>query len=253
MNCEWRVKLDGYVDGELLPQELAECERHVRGCPRCSAAALQCLQMKHAIRAAARARYAPSPALRLKLAQTTTGAAQVSFPPGRRWLPRFSLAAAAVVLLLVGAAVWLGRPHPANLAGELLDLHVTALAGANPVDVLSSDRHTVKPWFEGRLPFAFNLPNLQGSSFRLIGGRVVYLGQRPGAHLIFGMHKHQMSVFVFKDQGLWRQLRPFSPETQKSGFTLDTWSEDGLCYVVVGDTAPAEVRALGQLVQAAGR
>ena len=60
---------------------------------------------------------------------------------------------------------------------ELADLHVSALASATPVDVISTDRHTVKPWFQGRIPFSFNLPELQGSEFTLIGGRVTYLAQ----------------------------------------------------------------------------
>jgi anti-sigma factor RsiW len=248
MGCEWRVKLDGYVDGELSPEELAECEQHLRDCRQCATAVLGCLQMKQAIRSAATSRYAPTPELRLRIRQTISPALP---RPRRFWVPQFSLAAAALVPLLVSAAVWLTRPQPANLARELLDQHVATLASPNPVDVLSSDRHTVKPWFEGRLPFAFNLPDLQGSPFRLIGGRVTYLQQSPGAHLLFGIRKHQISVFILRDRGLCRQLGHFYPETRESGFTIDTWSQDGLCYALVGDTLPGDINALGQLLQAA--
>lgn len=243
MNCEWRVRLDGYVDGELSPETQAQYEQHLRDCPSCSSAVLSCLQMKRGIRAAAAGRYAPATGLRLRVAQMTSPPPRVSHP----WLPQFNLAAAALVLVMVAGTMWLARPPATNFASELLDLHVSTLASANPADVLSSDRHTVKPWFEGRLPFAFTLPNLQGSPFRLIGGRLTYFQQSPGAQLLFGAGKHQISVFIFQESA--RQLR-FPPETQDLGFTIDTWSQDGLSYAVVGDTEPSQIHALRQLFQA---
>lgn len=243
MACEWRVKLENYVDGELPQEELARCERHLRECPACAAAVLGCLQMKQSIRSATAARYAPSPALRFRI--LTPAAAPTK--PRRLWLPRFGVAVAALATLLVAATLWLERPQPAALAGELVDLHVTALASSNPVDVLSSDRHTVKPWFEGRVPFSFDLPDLQGSPFRLIGGRVSYLQQNQAVQLIFGIRKHQISVFIFEDHGPRRLL----PEAQELGFTIEAWRQGGLIYAAVGDTGPADLHALRRLLQAA--
>jgi anti-sigma factor RsiW len=244
MNCEWLVRLDGYVDGELSPEKRAQYEQHLRDCPSCASTALSRLQMKRGIRAAAAGRYRPSAELRFRVARMTSPRPRASFP----WLPQFSLAVAALVLVMVAAALWLARSRPADFASELLDLHVSTLASANPVDVLSSDRHTVKPWFEGRLPFAFILPNLQEAPFRLIGGRLTYVQQAPGAQLLFGLGKHQISVFIFQQSV--RQLRS-STETRELGFTIDTWTQDGLRYAAVGDTEPAQIRALRQLFQAA--
>jgi len=244
MNCEWRVRLDGYVDGELSPEKQAQYEQHLRDCPSCAGALLSCMQMKRGIRSAAAARYIPPAELHFRVAQVISPAPRITY----RWLPQFSLAVAALMLVVVAAAVWLARPRATDFASELLDLHVSALASANPADVLSSDRHTVKPWFEGRLPFAFNLPDLQGSPFRLIGGRLTYFQQSPGAQLLFGLGKHQISLFIFQEGAL--QLRP-SPGTQELGFTIDTWSQDGLRYAAVGDTEPAQIHALRQLFQAA--
>jgi anti-sigma factor RsiW len=79
---------------------------------------------------------------------------------------------------------------------------VATIASANPVDVVSTDRHTVKPWFAGKIPFTFNLPDLQGSAFTLVGGRVSYLRQSPGAELIFKIRQHQVSVFIFQEKDL---------------------------------------------------
>ncbi len=90
---------------------------------------------------------------------------------------------------------------------ELVDQHVATLASSNPVDVVSTDRHTVKPWFEGKIPFTFNLPDLQGSPFALAGGRVAYVKQSPGAELIFRIRQHQISVFIFQERALERGRR----------------------------------------------
>ena len=76
----------------------------------------------------------------------------------------------------------------------MADLHVSDLASANPYDVVSSDRHTVKPWFQGKIPFAFNLPEFAGTEFTLLGGRLVYLHQQPAAQLVVGVGKHRISV-----------------------------------------------------------
>lgn len=245
MACEWRVKLDSYVDGELPPRESAQYDEHLRECPACTATVLHCLQMKQAIRSSAAARYAPPPALHSRIFPAASGPSR---QPRRRWLPQFSLVAAAAMVLVAATAFWLARQRPADVTGELLDLHVSALASLNPVDVLSSDRHTVKPWFEGRLPFTFSLPDLQGTPFRLIGGRVSYFEQSPGAQLLFGIRKHQMSVFIFQDRVVWQRLRSVAAETQRSGFAIAAWRQGELCYVVVGDTGVDDVSALRHLL-----
>jgi anti-sigma factor RsiW len=74
--------------------------------------------------------------------------------------------------------------------GELPDLHVATTASANPVEVISTGRHTVKPWFQGKLPFTFNLPELQDSTYKLLGDKLVYFEHAPGAQLLYELHKH---------------------------------------------------------------
>ena len=120
----------------------------------------------------------------------------------------------------------------------------------SPVDVVSTDRHTVKPWFQGKVPFTFNLPELGNSNFTLPGGRVTYLQQTPGAHLIFQVRKHEISVFIFQDR----------PETGRGmaalsrlSFNVATWQEGGLRYYVVGDASREDINALVELLKAAGR
>jgi anti-sigma factor RsiW len=181
MTCPWSAKLDRYLDSELPDAEQTEMEAHLRGCPTCAADALSRLQLKRVTQAVGR-RFSPSPEFRLKIEQS------VSAPKRRpwmvRWTPAFA-AAASLVLVLISVGVWLQHSRSEQAMDELADLHVSTLASVNPVDVVSTDRHTVKPWFQGKLPFSFNLPELQGSQFKLLGGRLTYFQQNPGAQLLF--------------------------------------------------------------------
>ena len=133
---------------------------------------------------------------------------------------------------------------------ELADLHVATLASSNPVDVVSTDRHTVKPWFAGRIPFTFNLPELQGSPFVLVGGRVSYLEQSPGAELIYRVRLHQISVFIFQEKDL-RNAGRNEVLTARS-FGVRSWSHNGLRYFVIGDASPQDLDKLSELLKAAG-
>ncbi len=248
MNCEWRSKIDPYVDAELPRAESAQMEAHVRTCPSCAAEALSRSQMKRAVRTAAEAAFLPRPEFRRKL-EAAAGAGK----PTRRWsLPQLAFAAAAAaVIAILAVALWRYRSQPPEVIGELADLHVATLASANPVDVISSDRHTVKPWFEGKLPFTFNLPELADTPFRLIGGRVTYLDQAPGAQLLFASGKHQVSVFIFQDRDRLAQLGSSPPDKEKLQFTIETWAAGGLRYFVVGDISPGDIHALAALLKAA--
>src|SRR5208337_2013265 len=172
---------------------------------------------------------------------------------GLAWMPAMAAAAVAVALLAVGFTLWARQTAREQAVAELVDLHVATLASANPVDVISTDRHAVKPWFQGKLPFTFNLPELQNSPFKLLGGRVMYFKHNPGAQLLFEIRSHKLSVFVFADRPGTMPLDVGVGTARQMAFNVETWSEGGLRYVVVGDTSAADVHALGELMRAAGR
>ena len=134
---------------------------------------------------------------------------------------------------------------------EVADLHVSTLASSSPVDVISTDRHTVKPWFQGKIPFAFDLPELQNSGFSLLGGRMAYLDQTPGAHLIYDLRKHHISVFVFQERSLPARLNEKSFAPKNVSFNMETWSQGGLRYFVIGDASAADIDTLVKLIKAA--
>jgi anti-sigma factor RsiW len=249
MVCEsWKAKLDTYLDGEVPEEEeMLSFDAHVRSCRSCSADALTRIQMKRAIQTAGK-RYTPSAEFRKRIQQKIAAKPQRSFRLG------WALAAAAAVILVVGTltTAYLGtRSGRDQVFSEIADLHVDTLASSSPVDVISTDRHTVKPWFQGKIPFAFNLPELQNSEFSLIGGRMTYLDQTPGAHLIYDVRKHHISVFVFQERSLPAKLgeSPLSPK--QLPFNMETWSQGGLRYFVIGDAGTADIDNLAKLFKAA--
>ena len=248
MVCEsWKAKLDTYLDGEVPEEEMRSFDAHVRSCRSCSADALTRIQMKRAIQTAGK-RYTPSAEFRKRIQQKIAAKPQRSFRLG------WALAAAAAVILVVGTltTAYLGtRSGRDQVFSEIADLHVDTLASSSPVDVISTDRHTVKPWFQGKIPFAFNLPELQNSEFSLIGGRMTYLDQTPGAHLIYDVRKHHISVFVFQERSLPAKLgeSPLSPK--QLPFNMETWSQGGLRYFVIGDAGTADIDNLAKLFKAA--
>ena len=158
------------------------------------------------------------------------------------------------VLVVVGLATTYRskqRARTEQVYSEVADLHVTMLASSSPVDVVSSDRHTVKPWFQGKIPFAFDLPELQNSEFSLVGGRMTYLAQTPGAHLIYEVRKHRISVFVFQEGSLRVGLDENTPAEKELSFNMQTWSHGGLRYFVIGDASAVHVNNLAELLKRA--
>jgi anti-sigma factor RsiW len=251
MTCDWNPKLDLYVDGELSGGELKDVEAHLQTCPACPADALNRLQMKRMTESAGR-RFSPRPEFRMKVAQSIDAAKRP------RWLWRSApvlAAAAALVLMLIPGALWLqhSRSRSEQALGELADLHVSTLASPNPVDVVSSDQHTVKPWFQGKLPFTFNLPELEASPFKLIGGRLTYFQQSPGAQLLFDLGKHRISVFIFQNRTELSSLNSGSSLSRELAFNSETWAEGGLWYFVVGDASASDVHDLSELLKSAAR
>jgi anti-sigma factor RsiW len=248
MVCEsWKAKLDTYFDGEVPEEEMRTFDAHVRSCPSCSADALTRVQMKRAIQAAGR-RYTPSVEFRKRMQQKIASKPRRSF--GLGW----TLAAAATVILVVGTltSAYLGTRSGRNqVFSEIADLHVGTLASSSPVDVISTDRHTVKPWFQGKIPFAFNLPELQNSELTLLGGRMTYLEQTPGAHLIYDVRKHHISVFVFQERSLPARLDKDPVSPKQLTFNMETWSHGGLRYFVIGDASAADIDTLAKLFKAA--
>ena len=248
MVCEsWKTKLDTYLDDELPENEMHIFDAHVRSCPSCSADALMRVQMKRTIQVAGK-RFTSSAEFRRQVQQS------IALRPQRSLLPVWVFAATAVAVLAVGTLTLTyvqTRSGRDQVYSEIADLHVATLASSSPVDVISTDRHTVKPWFQGKIPFAFNLPELQNTGFSLLGGRMTYLDQTPGAHLIYDLGKHHISVFVFQERSLPARLDKDPVSPKQLTFNMETWTQGGLRYFVIGDASAANIDSLAKLFKAA--
>jgi anti-sigma factor RsiW len=227
MNHPTPEDLERYADGELGSTEAAEFERHLQECARCAASALRIVMMKQAIHDVMREEV-PSEELRERVRRPMVKKASRT--------PIWWAAAAAAVLVLITTIVI--RTESPSALPELVDMHVTLLASANPVDVISTDRHTVKPWFEGRLPFTVPVPDL-ASPFHLIGGRVIYWHANPAAYLLVGKGAHRISLFVFRDGDAPRDLRQSSDAVS----TL-VWRSGGLTFVAIGQVPREDLQSL---------
>ena len=246
----WFIKIDAYVDSELPTPEMRAMDAHLRECPTCARETLQRTALKRSIRTAGK-QFAPSAELRRKIS------AQIA--PRKRplqWLlaPSLAFAAAVIVAAILGGGYWYRQQERTQLMAQVSDLHVADLASSSPVDVVSTDRHTVKPWFQGKLPFSFNLPEFQGTPFALVGGRITYLEHAPGAHLVVDVRKHHMSVLIFQETPRLEQVFGSGQSwATPASFNETTWTQEGLRFFVVSDASTDDLRALSDLLKNAAK
>lgn len=234
MNCQdVSLLLDSYVDGEFIDViRIREIEEHLKTCAHCQheLAALQ----KVRTLAQDGATYFSAPVRLLSSVQAIggedVGPNKVLFDWGR-WLrpafgfASFGLAAAAIVFLLFS------RGQVPNLESELVASHIRSLQASHLYDVVSTDKHTVKPWFQGKLDFAPDVPNLATDDFPLLGGRLDYIDHHPAAALVYRHAKHMINVFVIPGGGA--ATRPAT--STKDGYHIVHWTEHGLRYWAVSD------------------
>lgn len=242
-NCEWREKIGLYVDGELEPNQEQAVAGHLQSCADCSSAVLEQQALKKAIRVAGK-RFTAPPELYASVHRQMAPKRSAGL-----WL-RWSAIAASTVLLAVVSFAWLSRSSASGATvDQLIDQHVIMLASANPYDVISEDRHTVKPWFQGKLPFTFNLPELAADSpFKLKGGKLVYAQHSPGAELVYQVRQHKISVFIFQS----RNVRGESSSGNQT-FVVNGWQQGGLQYYIVTDAAREDADRLRTLLEDANR
>lgn len=254
--------LNSLVDGELSADQAATAQEHLGQCPTCTAAALHQSLLKTATAKAGRRvgdrhempsqlaerlrRVASSQALDAQVRRRNTAA--------DTWSRRSALSAALAIAatLLVVAMTWFplqrrmqksdfASAQRAALVTQIADLHVAALASNQPPEVISSDRHTVKPWFQGKIPFSFNLPENLPADTKLDGANLTYLNNRPVAQLLYSIGRHHVSVFVQQKSGSPEQA---PMQAEHSGFHVTGFHTSDLDVVAVSDVDPARLNSL---------
>jgi len=241
-SCEWRNKIALYVDGELEPAPEQAFTGHLQSCGECSAAVLEQQELKNAVRVAAK-RFSAPPELYASVRRQINPKENA-----RPWL-KWSAVLASMALLAVLSFAWLFRPAaPSATVAQLIDQHVIMLASVNPYDVISQDPHTVKPWFQGRVPFTFNPAIPADSPFKLLGGKLVYAQRSPGAELVYQVRQHKISVFIFQARDVHGQAAG-----SNLAFTVNGWQQGGLQYYIVTDAAREDADQLRTLLEDANR
>jgi len=240
MNCpDVRHLLEPYADGELDLVRHVEIEQHLSACAACAEQEKNLRSLRAALSSPALYHRAP-PALRTRI-RLASG----PVPHGRRRLLLQRAALAAGVLLMIGASVTIGmllsRSGPAaddRLAERIVAGHVRSLQVEHLTDVPSSDQHTVKPWFRGKLDFSPQVPDLSALGFALSGGRLDYLAERPVAALVYLRRSHVINVFTWP--AVNDEEKPVR-SLARQGFHIRYWQRSGMTYWAISDLNDQEL------------
>ena len=221
-----------YLDGELDPATALMVERRMAADPALAAEQRRIEALRQAIRERLPRETAP-PELRRRI-EAAVGLRRPR--PSPTWT---ALAASIVLSMAVASsATWLAVntvAPPRATADAVLASHLRGLMAPQPVDVLSSDRHTVKPWFAGRIAAAPRVIDLAADGFPLVGGRVDVIGRTPVATLVYRRHEHVISLLAIAPGAA-------APPASRNGYNIVTWTDDGTAYWAISDLAVAELQ-----------
>jgi anti-sigma factor RsiW len=249
MRCdEAEILLQALIDGELDAGHAREVENHVAGCARCAALLAEYREMSRLI-AEAGPRYTAPLGLRRKIEAALP---QPQAAPSRRAVLRgFALGSAASAIAATGlVAVILRSDDVARIQSEVVSAHLRSLQAGHLTDVISTDQHTVKPWFNGKLDVAPPVIDLTAQGFTLIGGRLDYVDARAIGAVVYRRRQHVINLFVSQTSSTER--RPAKIDTIQ-GFNIRHWSERGLNYWAVSDLGKDELADFGERFESATR
>jgi anti-sigma factor RsiW len=259
VQCSETLRLQAYFDAEVDAVSAADIERHMERCAECRAQLQDLEQMRAALRRELPVERAPA-ALRARLGRALDQEPASAEPEGSRWARRprgsrmqwpkrpfwmgaFSggfAAAIAATLAFVILGPSLGNP----LVEDLLGAHLRSLMADHLIDVVSTDKHTVKPWFAGHTDVSPVVADFTPQGYRLMGGRADYLDHQRSAVVVYQHGPHVINVFS------WAGREPRLPtNTTRNGYHFIFWKSGDIDYCAVSDTAPDELRGLVQLLQ----
>jgi anti-sigma factor RsiW len=238
------IQLQAYFDNELDAVGAADFEQHLQSCPDCAAALASQNALRQTLAASQLYERAPI-SLRQKVRSQLPAPSPKPFMRFQLW--RWAALAAGLLL-----AVLLGRELFGFLGGQseataltvaAVDAHLRSLQPGHLTDVQSTDQHTVKPWFDGKVDFAPSVRDFANDGFPLIGGRLDVIAGKTAAVLVYGRRKHVVNVFVLNSQA--NQLSANSGERQ--GYHWLCWQQGGFKYIAVSDAASSDLQELHSL------
>jgi mycothiol system anti-sigma-R factor len=240
--------LHGYLDGELDATRAAEFERHLESCRECATSLGAEESLRSSLQRSGLYEHAPV-ALRKKIRaglDAATASSGLLRIPVWRWL------AVAATILLVASVSWFAWPRVQNsaasspfTAAEIIDAHVRSLQPGHLTDVASTDQHTVKPWFDGKLAFVPPVKDFADEGFPLVGGRLDVLGGQNVAALVYSRRKHIINVFVLPTKEPDTRIHP---PGLRQGYQWRHWRRQGMEYCAVSDVSDSDLYELAQLL-----
>ena len=242
MTCqEARQLIEAHADGELDLLRTLELERHLEDCAECRALYEQVEELRSAVRTHAPYFAAPEGfEKRIRTQLRLRPQAQPKTVPGTGLAWRLSALAAGIVGLVVFSAMFvsmLRRPAGETVAQQVVSSHIRSLMENHLTDVPSSDQHTVKPWFNGKLDFSPPVKDLKAEGFPLTGGRLDYLDARPVAALLYRRRQHTINLFVWPSPN-----SDSGPQISTiKGYNLVHWTQSGMTYWAVSDLNSREL------------
>lgn len=260
MNCEALLQTQAFLDGELAGPEADAAERHIAGCPHCQAFCEGAAALSDGMNRYVQ-RYTAPDRLRLRILESVFAEAASAQPAGvaparsgvtqafralwsRLFLGGFfgGLGVSGVAAALLTLAIL--PPAPDALADRLVRAHTQALMTGGSVQVLSSDHHTVKPWFAGRIDISPPVHDFAAEGFKLVGGRIEKVGGAPAAVLVYQHGLHKIDLFVWADR---RQRLP--GKATRRGYNAECWKHRDLDFAAVSDMQASELTAFTALVR----
>ena len=241
MNCDEILPLlEAYHDGELDIMHSVEIERHLAGCDKCAARLRKLRALRETV---TRAAFSPPEDLRANvLASLRTPTAEI--PKINFRLTTGLALAAALVLGFFLAQVFSGNSSEKILLATLIDSHIRSLAGTHLVDVPSSDQHTVRPWFEGKIDFAPPVEDLSAAGFPLVGGRLEFVSGRSVAALVYERRKHFINLFIWPA----KNSEPITAKSPERGYNILHWANDGMNYYAVSEINADDLRKFADAI-----
>ena len=250
MTCdEAETLIHALIDDELDAGRAREVEAHVAQCPRCAASLAAYRQMSQAV-ASADLRYTAPESLRRRV-EAALPKATAPAPSRRAVLRCFALGSGVSAIAATGLfAIMLRNDDQERINSEIVSAHLRSLQAGHLTDVLSTDQHTVKPWFNGKLDVAPPVIDLTAQGFTLIGGRLDYVDARPIGAVVYKRRAHVINLFVAQTSNTER--RAARTETMQ-GFNIRTWSERGLNFWAISDIGADELAEFSEKFEAAAR
>jgi mycothiol system anti-sigma-R factor len=251
VNCDFnRTVLHGYLDGELDATRSAEFERHLEGCRECAMALGSEEFLRSSLQRSGLYESAPI-SLRKKI---RAGLDAATTPSTGMRIPAWRWLAVAAAIVIVAGVSWLSWPRTGKniastavpfTAAEMIDAHVRSLQPGHLMDIASTDQHTVKPWFNGKLAFVPPVKDFSDEGFPLVGARLDVLGGQNVAALVYTRRKHIINVFVMPTK---EADTPIHEPGLRQGYQWRHWRRQGMEYCAVSDVSDSDIYELAQLI-----